>query len=336
MCLRRLIRRALYMADSLGIEDDLLSDLAVEVRGGMGAWYPELIEHAALVANVLDQEEHRFRRTLSTGRSLLEGRIAALDSGAISGRDAFELYDTYGLPFEVTAEVARENDALSDEAAVRAEFEVALEEQRERSRQQATFAYDEAAAGYAELETATEFAGYETVETEAEVVAIVADGERVARASAGEDVSVVLDRTPFYPEGGGQVGDAGWLRGDDLQVDIEDTRGLWRRDCAHWQGGFGWDRGRRSRCRRRSVGRDARMRPGITRQRICFMQRCARCWATMCARRGRWLRPTTCVSITHSPRHRHRPTCAQSNNWSRSGSARTFRFRRPRCPTTTR
>ena len=222
--LRRLIRRALYMADSLGIQDDLLSDLAVEVRGGMGAWYPELIEHSALVANVLDQEEHRFRRTLSTGRSLLEGRIAELDSGAISGRDAFELYDTYGLPFEVTAEVARENDALSDEAVVRAEFEAALEEQRERSRQQATFAYDEAAAGYAELETATEFAGYETIESDAEVVAIVADGERVARASAGDAVSVVLDRTSFYPEGGGQVGDAGWLRGNDLQVDIEDTR----------------------------------------------------------------------------------------------------------------
>ncbi len=222
--LRRLIRRALYMADSLGIEDDLLSDLAVEVRGGMGAWYPELDEHAALVANVLDQEEHRFRRTLSTGRSLLEGRIADLASGAISGRDAFELYDTYGLPFEVTAEVARENDALPDEAVVRAEFDAALEEQRERSRSQAAFAYDEEAARYAELETATAFAGYETIETQAEVVAIVADGERVARATAGERVSVVLDRTPFYPEGGGQVGDAGWLRGSDLQVDIEDTR----------------------------------------------------------------------------------------------------------------
>ena len=222
--LRRLIRRALYMADSLGIEDDLLSDLAVEVRGVMGAWYPELEEHSALVANVLDQEEHRFRRTLSTGRSLLEGRIAELESGTITGQDAFELYDTYGLPFEVTAEVARENDALSDETAVREEFESALEQQRERSRQQATFAYDDDAARYAELETATQFSGYETIETEAEVVAIVADGERVARASSGDAVSVVLDRTSFYPEGGGQVGDAGSLRGADLQVDVEDTR----------------------------------------------------------------------------------------------------------------
>ncbi|MDE2745843.1 MAG: alanine--tRNA ligase [Chloroflexota bacterium] len=222
--LRRLIRRALYMADSLGIADDLLSDLAVEVRGVMGAWYPELEEHSALVANVLDQEEHRFRRTLSTGRSLLEGRIAELESGAITGQDAFELYDTYGLPFEVTAEVAREHDALSDEAAVREEFESALEQQRARSRQQAAFAYDDDAARYAELESATQFSGYETTETEAEVVAIVADGERVARASVGDDVSVVLDRTSFYPEGGGQVGDAGWLRGADLQVEVEDTR----------------------------------------------------------------------------------------------------------------
>ena len=222
--LRRLIRRALYMADSLGIRDDLLSDIAIQVRTGMGAWYPELDEHSALVANVLDQEEHRFRRTLSTGRSLLEGRIAELESATISGRDAFELYDTYGLPFEVTAEVARENQAIGDESEVRAEFESALEEQRERSRQQATFAYDEAAAQYAELDTATQFTGYESIEAEAEVVAIVAGGERVARAAVGEDVSVVLDQTPFYPEGGGQVGDAGWLRGDDLQIDIEDTR----------------------------------------------------------------------------------------------------------------
>ena len=222
--LRRLIRRALYMADSLGIRDDLLSDIAIQVREVMGAWYPELDEHSALVANVLDQEEHRFRRTLSTGRSLLEGRIAELESGTISGRDAFELYDTYGLPFEVTAEVARENQAIGDESEVRAEFESALEEQRERSRQQATFAYDEVAAQYAELDTATQFTGYESIEAEAEVVAIVAGGERVARAAVGEDVSVVLDRTPFYPEGGGQVGDAGWLRGDDLQIDVEDTR----------------------------------------------------------------------------------------------------------------
>ena len=222
--LRRLIRRALYMADSLGIRDDLLSDLANRVRETMAAWYPELEEHSSLVANVLDQEEHRFRRTLSTGRGLLEGRIAEMDSGTISGRDAFELYDTYGLPFEVTAEVARERNALGDEAPVRAEFEAALEEQRERSRRQATFAYDEEAAQYAELDVSTEFAGYESIESEAEVVAIVADGERVARATVGEDVSVVLDRTSFYPEGGGQVGDAGWLRGEHLQVDIEDTR----------------------------------------------------------------------------------------------------------------
>jgi len=222
--LRRLIRRALYMADSLGIGDDLLSDLAIKVRAVMGDWYPELIEHAALVANVLDQEEHRFRRTLSTGRSLLEARIAELETGAISGRDAFELYDTYGLPFEVTAEVARENNALGDEERVRAQFDAALEEQRERSRQQATFAYDEDAARYAELESATEFTGYESIEAEAEVVAIVAGGERVSYATAGDEVSLVLDRTSFYPEGGGQVGDAGWLRRNGMQADIEDTR----------------------------------------------------------------------------------------------------------------
>ncbi len=222
--LRRLIRRALYMADSLGIADDLLADLAVRVGARMGAWYPELSEHAALVANVLNQEEHRFRRTLSSGRALLEGRIAQLGGGSISGRDAFELYDTYGLPFEVTAEVAREHGALDDETRLRDSFESALEAQRERSRQQATFAYDQDAARYAELDAATEFTGYDSIEADAQIVAIVADGEQVARASHDAQVSVVLDQTPFYPEGGGQVGDAGWLRGDGQQVEVQDTR----------------------------------------------------------------------------------------------------------------
>ncbi len=222
--LRRLIRRALYMADSLGIQDDLLSGLADRVRAMMVAWYPELGEHRALVANVLNQEEHRFRRMLSNGRSLLEGRIASRNSGSISGRDAFELYDTYGLPFEVTAEVARAHHALVNESQVRAEFDAALEEQRERSRRQATFSYDEDAARYADLEEATDFTGYDAIEMEAEVIAIVVKSERVAFASNGDDVSVVLDRTPFYPEGGGQVGDAGWLRGDGAQVEIADAR----------------------------------------------------------------------------------------------------------------
>ena len=325
--LRRLIRRALYMADRLDIQDALLSDVAAQVRRSMSEWYPELTEQSALVARVLDQEEARFRQTLRTGRGLLEEQIiparqrlskemnevidgtfmrdlglhvqrsfretvramtrsAPATSGnppvapatslfvelkkcldrfaageqhrsnrfvnsaveqmrelvaaaeadpsnrrehidriraagrRISGSEAFVLYDTYGLPKEVTAEVARIfNLDLDDQG-----FETALAEQRERSRQTAAFAYDEDAALFAELDVDSRFIGHTTEEGDSVIAAIVVDGEAASLASSGDEVMIVLDQTPFYPEGGGQVGDAGVLRTAISQIEVADTR----------------------------------------------------------------------------------------------------------------
>ena len=291
--LRRLIRRALYMADTLGIDAPLLSDVAVAVRGQMGDWYPEVVDQAALVARVLDQEEERFRQTLSTGRALLEEQtiplkrrfasitqsvadgggaaqawaddlesaaaeaairnrrlgeitvsqslapaqqavsedlpfsdaLAAVAKSAaeITGAEAFVLYDTYGVPREVTAEVASRAGLAMDDAG----FEAALAEQQARARESASFAYDTEAAVFAEIDAASEFAGYDSITGTGEVLAIVREGESVGRAGVGDEVGVVLDRTPFYPEGGGQVGDAGVLRSaeaEGAQVEVDDAR----------------------------------------------------------------------------------------------------------------
>ncbi len=216
--LRRLIRRALYMADRLDIQDALLSDVAAQVRRSMSEWYPELTEQSALVARVLDQEEARFRQTLQTGRALFDQ--LAKGATAISGQDAFTLYDTYGVPREVIRELCDAAGLELDAAG----FEQALAEQQARSRSSAAFAYDDEVALFAEMSITSEFAGYAEVGAEATVAALVSGGEASSRAASGDDVMIVLERTPFYPEGGGQIGDAGILRGGDAQIEISDTR----------------------------------------------------------------------------------------------------------------
>ena len=216
--LRRLIRRALYMADRLDIQDALLSDVAAQVRQSMSEWYPELTEQSALVARVLDQEEARFRQTLQTGRALFDQ--LAKGATAISGQDAFTLYDTYGVPREVIRELCDAAGLDLDAAG----FEQALAEQQARSRRSAAFAYDDEAALFAEMSVASDFTGYTEVGAEAKVAALVSGGEAASRAASGDDVMIVLERTPFYPEGGGQIGDAGVLRGAGAQIEISDTR----------------------------------------------------------------------------------------------------------------
>ena len=216
--LRRLIRRALYMADRLGISEAVLADVAREVQGGMGGWYPELGEQAALVERVLNAEEERFRQTLSTGRALFEQMAASGDG--MSGEDAFALYDTYGVPREVIEEMSESFGLRLDVEG----FEAALAAQQARSRETAAFAYDDEAAAFAEMGAASAFEGYASVDGGGTVTAILSGGAAVAGAAAGDEVMLVLDRTPFYPEGGGQVGDSGLLRADGTQVEVSDTR----------------------------------------------------------------------------------------------------------------
>ena len=222
--LRRLIRRALYMAHTLGISDALLPDVAVRVRERMGQAYPELQENAALVTQILGQEEERFRRTLATGQRLLEEQIlpdlARAGNRFIPGDALFRLYDTYGFPPDLTREIAAGAGFGVDEAG----FGVAMAEQRARGRATAEFRVAADDAAYSEISNASTFLGYEHLAHSASVVALVQDGQRVDKVALGAQLNVVLDQTPFYPEGGGQVGDGGRLVWPEGELRIDDTQ----------------------------------------------------------------------------------------------------------------
>ena len=286
--LRRLIRRALYHADQLGLEAPILSSVAEQVRALMGPDYAEVIEQRALVDSVLNQEEERFRQTLATGRALLEeqtipmkrGHAALLSryqsqsddpsgwdidalereieavgsgvtarsaplwsatqaeakplsrsaqdalsrleasTGRITGREAFLLYDTYGVPLDLITEIARDAGLGVDTD----EFQRLLADHQERARKDSEFKDDADAAVFAELDVTTAFSGYDAAAAASTIAAIVRERELVGRAQSGDSVSVVLRETPFYPEGGGQVGDAGLIRAGAAQVEISDTK----------------------------------------------------------------------------------------------------------------
>ncbi len=207
--LRRIIRRALRHGHKLGVEEPFFHSLVASLDAEMGQAYPELTEHRAHVERVLLQEEERFAETLAKGMRLLEGVIADLPGGAaLPGETVFRLYDTYGFPEDLTADIARERGLSVD----REGFERAMKGQRTRSRRASRF--EALANDLPSISEETEFLGYECLEAEGEIVALF-DGEAkpVERLTAGDTGIVVLDRTPFYAESGGQVGDTGRLSG---------------------------------------------------------------------------------------------------------------------------
>ncbi|MCC6172930.1 MAG: alanine--tRNA ligase [Gammaproteobacteria bacterium] len=225
--LRRIIRRAIRHGHKLGISGTFFHELVAPLEQQMGAAYPELVRGRTQVENVLHQEEERFAETLSKGMELLEAAIAALpaagtDGGAgaarvIDGETVFKLYDTYGFPVDLTADVARERGLAIDQAG----FEAAMEAQRERARAASRFGVDQRAV---QLEARSRFCGYEGTQGEGRVIALIANGRRVAELKPGERGEVVLDHTPFYAESGGQVGDAGELSAEGLRFVVEDTQ----------------------------------------------------------------------------------------------------------------
>jgi alanyl-tRNA synthetase len=224
--LRRIIRRALRHGHKLGITESFFHKLVAPLEAEMGSAYPELTAQRARVEQVLAGEEQRFAETLNQGMALLEQAIAALAPGQtkIPGETVFRLYDTYGFPVDLTADIARERDLTIDQAG----FEAAMEAQRERARAASKFGVD--LRGGARFETRTAFCGYETTSGEGRVVALLREGAEVAELGAGERGEVVLDATPFYAESGGQVGDAGELSGPGLRFIVEDTQ---KRGAAH-------------------------------------------------------------------------------------------------------
>ena len=214
--LRRIIRRAIRHGHKLGVKEAFFHQLVGPLCEEMGEAYPELARARGQVERVLKVEEERFAETLDQGMKILEEKIAALPAGGtIPGDVLFTLYDTYGFPVDLTADVARERDLKVDQAG----FESEMEGQRERARAASQFAGG--LDGKLDVEGSTEFSGYETLHDEGSVTALFRGGVAVDRLEAGEEGVVVLDRTPFYGESGGQVGDHGLLEGAEPGVAAE-------------------------------------------------------------------------------------------------------------------
>lgn len=224
--LRRLLRRAVYHGRLLGIQGTFMAEYAHEVAVLLGAEYPELVEKSALIDGILTAEEERFGATLDAGESKLTAELEQLEDGAqLSGEVAFLLHDTYGFPIDLTREIAANAGHVVDMDA----FDAAMTEQRERARKSANRdAWGNAQSIWVALSDRldeTVFDGYDNNELSGvRVVALVQDGQEVESASAGSEVEAVLDRTPFYAEMGGQVGDTGKLTASGLYVHITDTK----------------------------------------------------------------------------------------------------------------
>ncbi|HEY5101425.1 MAG TPA: alanine--tRNA ligase [Steroidobacteraceae bacterium] len=222
--LRRIIRRAIRHGYKLGMNEPFFYKLVAALVGEMGPAYPELVRAGPHVERVLQQEEDRFAETLASGMALLEEAIKKRASDTISGALVFKLYDTFGFPADLTADIARERALTVDIAG----FESLMEAQRERARAASKFGV-ELAAGTTVNER-TLFQGYEGLRAEGRVLAVLKDGAAVERLNAGEAGEVVLERTPFYAEAGGQVGDAGELTASGARFVVEDTQ---KRGTAH-------------------------------------------------------------------------------------------------------
>jgi len=216
--LRRIIRRAIRHGYMLGIKETFFYRLVAPLVEEMGEAYPELARARAQVERVLQQEERRFAETLEQGMQILERDIAALSGQLIAGETIFRLYDTYGFPVDLTADIARERGLQLDMAG----FEQAMAAQRARARAAGHFAID-----YNDqlvVEGRTEFTGYEHLAEKSRITAIFQANEAAAGLQAGENGAIILEKTPFYAESGGQAGDQGLLCCGESQFVVTDTR----------------------------------------------------------------------------------------------------------------
>ncbi len=217
--MRRIIRRAIRHGYKLGQENPFFHKLVPPLVTEMGEAYPELTKAQEIVEKVLLKEEQRFAETLDQGMRILEEGIASLEGEEIPGETVFRLYDTYGFPVDLTADIARERELTLDMAG----YEAAMEEQRNRARSASSFKMAE--AGDIEVAEETPFTGYDRLEDQATVLSIFRDGEAVNALDEGESGVVVLDQTPFYGESGGQVGDSGRLQAEGMSYfAVDDTQ----------------------------------------------------------------------------------------------------------------
>lgn len=216
--LRRIIRRAVRHGNMLGAKETFFYKLVGPLIDVMGSAGEDLKRQQAQVEQVLKTEEEQFARTLERGLALLDEELAKLSGDTLDGENAFRLYDTYGFPVDLTADVCRERNIKVDEAG----FEAAMEEQRRRAREASGFGADYNAM--IRVDSASEFKGYDHLELNGKVTALFVDGKAVDAINAGQEAVVVLDQTPFYAESGGQVGDKGELKGANFSFAVEDTQ----------------------------------------------------------------------------------------------------------------
>jgi alanyl-tRNA synthetase len=216
--LRRIIRRAVRHGYRLGAEQPFFYKLVEPLVTDMGAAYPELKANQANVERILRLEEERFADTLEQGMRILEDDLAVMKGTVIPGETVFKLYDTYGFPVDLTADIARERGLSLDSDG----FERAMQAQRERARAASHFEADYSAG--LEIEGCTDFTGYDRLTDESVITALFRDGEPVQRLETGEAGIVILEHTPFYAESGGQVGDRGWLETGTARFVVSDTQ----------------------------------------------------------------------------------------------------------------
>ena len=216
--LRRIIRRAIRHGYKLGQTQPFFHKLVAPLVREMGSYYAELGSGEARAAQVLAQEETRFAETLATGMVLLDAETAKLKSSVIPGETVFKLYDTYGFPADLTADIARERGLTIDQAA----FDVAMEAQRRRAQAASKFGAD--LRETIKLTGKTDFSGYDRVADDARVTSLIFDGAVVDVLRPGQEGQVVLDHTPFYAESGGQIGDTGVLVGPHARFTVRDTQ----------------------------------------------------------------------------------------------------------------
>lgn len=216
--LRRIIRRAVRHGHMLGAKDTFFYKLVGTLIAVMGSAADELQQQQALVEKVLRLEEEQFARTLERGLALLDGALADLQGDVLDGETAFKLYDTYGFPLDLTADVCRERNITVDEAG----FEKEMKAQRERAQAANNFGADY--NSMIRVDGQTEFHGYTTTAHQGQVVALFREGQSVEQLHAGVEAIIVLNETPFYAESGGQVGDSGLLLADGVEFMVTDTQ----------------------------------------------------------------------------------------------------------------
>src|SRR5579859_1025347 len=216
--LRRIIRRAIRHGYKLGRTQPFFHKLVASLVREMGSYYAELVSGGPRAAQILSQEETRFAETLATGMALLDAETAKLTSSVIPGETVFRLYDTYGFPADLTADIARERGLSIDQAG----FDVAMEAQRGRARAASKFGAE--SRDSIKLSGKTDFSGYSRLVDGAQVTALILDGAIVDGLKPGQEAQVILDHTPFYAESGGQIGDTGVIKSAGACFAVRDTR----------------------------------------------------------------------------------------------------------------